>query len=327
MKIIKITEIHADKRLDRVLKAIFPDMPMSAMFKHLRTGKIKLNKKRSKPEDKTQLGDELYIFLSPEETIQTTPKESGVDFAKLKDSSFFKKNFQILFEDDDILVLNKPAGIAVHPGSKHYSGKTMLDLAQAHTAGKTGEFQTQLVHRLDLDTSGVLLCAKTPKALRTLNSEINDDSTQKQYYALCNGRIEKDSGTIKLALERTEGKSKSTKIIVSKKGGKDSKMSITHFEVIERFGDKATLIAVKLETGRMHQIRVHMKSQGHSLWGDEHYGDFALNKEIAKEPYKLKRMFLHAFSLTFLHPTKKTAMTVKAPLPEDLQNTLKALKK
>ena len=325
MKSYTVTETHDGRRVDKVIRQFFPDMPMGAIFKALRTGKIKVNKKKVKPEVKLQEGDEIRFFLRQDDIAQTAPKDEKEQFEKLRNSPFYKKNLSVLYEDSDLLILNKPAGVAVHPGSKHRHGRTMTDIAQAYTAGKTKDFQTTLVHRLDLDTSGVLVFAKNAKALRFMNKQMQEHTTEKMYYALCKGSIKKDKGTIKVALERTEGKSKSTKIIISK-GGKDAKMSVTHYEVLERFGDLATLIQVRLETGRMHQIRVHMKSQGHSLWGDEHYGDFKFNKEIAKEPYKLKRMFLHAFSLSFTHPSTQKTLKVEAPLASELKYTLGKLK-
>ncbi len=315
-----ITENHTNKRIDRVIRSFFPDMPMSAVYKNLRTKNIKLNGNRAKENMKVKEGDILEIYIKDD--IQDKPKDSnGVDYKKLKESPFFKKNFKVLFEDKDILVLDKPAGVAVHPGTDHYHGRTMLDLARAHTG--ECDFPPTLVHRLDLGTSGVLLFAKNNLSLQNLNKQMKEKSTTKKYYALVNGNIKEDKGTIKVALERTQGNQKSTKIIISK-GGKNAKMSITHFEVVKRFGDIATLISVTLETGRMHQIRVHMKSQSHELWGDEHYGDFNKNREISKN-FGLKRIFLHSYFLEFTHPKTEKKIKINSELPEELENVLNKL--
>nr|HPO05627.1 RluA family pseudouridine synthase [Candidatus Gracilibacteria bacterium] len=268
------------------------------------------------------IGDQLEIFLKTEiqekNNLEDQQKEN---LKKLANSKFFQENWHIIYEDEDLLVVNKPSGIAVHPGTDHYQGRTMIDLAQAYRLGD--DFLPMLIHRLDIGTSGVLVFAKNNLALQNLNAQIKARKTTKIYYALCDGHLEKKQGSIRLALERTEGRSKSTKVIVSR-GGEKSQMAITHYRVIQEFKE-ASLVEVKIETGRMHQIRVHFKSQGHPLWGDRHYGDFKLNHQIEKAPYNLKRIFLHAHFLELNHPSTQQKIQFKAELGNDLQSLLKQL--
>jgi 23S rRNA pseudouridine955/2504/2580 synthase len=321
MKKFTITELHANKRIDRVIRSCFPKTPLSAIFKAFRSKKIQCNNIKVKQDYRVSLGDEVQCYFQSDVQAQNKAKQSGVDFEKLKSSSFYKKNLRVLYEDNEVLALDKPSGIAVHPGSKHYHGRTMIDIAQAYTA--PSEFQTTLVHRLDIETSGVLLFAKTPESLRNLNAQMKEKAVEKKYYALCKGVLNKDSGTINLALERTEGRQKSTKIIASR-GGRNAKMSVTHFNVVQRFS-RFTLIDVSLETGRMHQIRVHMKSQGHPLIGDGHYGDYALNRTFEKAPYNLKRIFLHAYFLEFIHPQTNKKVMVESELAAELRFVVEEL--
>ncbi len=301
-------------------------MPMAAIYKNLRKWNIKLNKKKVKPEIKLQIWDELRFFIKDDaDTKIKRPK--GVDYDFLKKSKFFKKNFKKLYEDDDILVLDKPARIAVHPWTNHYQWRTMLDLAMAHVWEV--EFLPKLVHRLDLNTSGALLFAKNNLSLQNLNEQMRKHTTTKKYYALVNWLLEKWEWTISLALERTVGKQKSTKVIVSR--WNRWKMSTTHYKVEKVYklwlGQlennlyiNSSLISIKLETGRMHQIRVHMKSQWHCLLWDNHYGDFKLNKQLDK--LGLKRMFLHSYFLEITHPKTWELISFKSELPEELQSFL-----
>ena len=312
-KKITISKHQAEKRVDRIIKNLFPQMPLSAIYKNIRTKKIKLNQKKVKENKKVKEGDFLEINIADE--IQE--KKRTINYEKILKSVFFKKHFRILFEDEDVLALDKPAGVAVHPGTKHYSGRTMIDLARAYL--QQNEFLPTLVHRLDLETSGVLIFAKNNLALQKINEAIKNKETVKKYYVLVHGLAQKKKGTIRSKLARIEGKS--AKIIISKK--EDSKIAISHFVVLNHFNTSNTsLLEVTLETGRMHQIRVQMKSQGHSVVGDSKYGDFKLNREIEKK-YAFKRMFLHSCFFQLKHPSKSQNLTIKSPLSLELKNLIK----
>ncbi|PCI25489.1 hypothetical protein COB57_02115 [Candidatus Peregrinibacteria bacterium] len=320
MNSFTITKNLADKRLDKVLKSFFPEASLSFLYKSLRKGNIKVNKKKKKPDYKTQENDTIVCFFSDVPQAKKVTK-----IALHTKDSFFIKNFYPLFEDDDLLVLNKIAKIAVHPGSKHNAGKTMLDIARAHTAQyNIKDFDTTLVHRLDLETSGILIFAKNASILRKMNDLIQSRHVRKYYTALCYGVIEKDSGSITTSLERTESKERGTKIRVSEE--KSAKKAVTHYHVLKRFRD-ASLIKLKIDTGRMHQIRVHMKSIEHPILGDNQYGDFAMNKQLQKAPLSLKRMFLHASEYQFTHPITNKLIKLKAPLPPGLTQVVDIYKK
>lgn len=318
-----ITEHEAGQRLDRFLRKHFTEFPLSGLYKLLRTKKIKVNGKKADAEQMLSSGDSIEFWLPEERIVKEQPKKE-FDSAGIVKTPLFKTHFKILFEDDALLILEKPGDIAVHPGSNHRTGRTLLDLAQgyiAHSAPKNPV--PQLVHRLDLQTSGVIVLAKTPEVLRKMNAQFREKETKKEYLALVRGKLSSDGGTIKLKLLRTEGRSKSTKIVVAHREG--SKSATTHFQVVERFGNEATLVRIELETGRMHQIRVHFQTIGHPLCGDEAYGDFVFNREFAKA-YGLKRHFLHAERLTFTHPLTGKKETIVSPLSDELNGVLTRLR-
>lgn len=308
-----VGENQAGRKLEKLIRSLLKDMPLSAIYKAFRTGKIKVNGKKAKEKQVSQEGDVIDFFLSKNDKPEIK-KTIELDYQKIKKSDLYKKSLKVIYEDDDVLVLDKPDKIAVHPGSNHYHGRTMLDLARAHT-GDFDDFQTTLVHRLDLDTSGVLLFAKNGKSLRFLNDQMKQKNAAKQYHAICLGKIKNKKGSIELSLKRTSGKNKSTKIIVSK--SEDSKQSITHYEVIKQTANWS-LIKIDLETGRMHQIRVHMQSIGHPIIGDSRYGDFKANRNL-----NCKRMFLHASKLEIKHPTQNQTIKIVSKLPESFNNFCK----
>ena len=319
MQVITIDENSADQRVDRFLKKFFPKAPLGFIFKSIRTNKIKLNGKKPKPETLLQTGDELKLFFTDEQ-LDFTQKEP-VKIQDIFGTKFYKQNLEIVYEDDDLLVLNKPAGVAVHPGTKNYTGRTLLDVADAYTKHKKDGSTATLVHRLDKDTSGLIIFAKNAFVLRKMNEMIREHSIKKQYLTLINGHLKKKKGTLKIALERTDGKKRSTKIIPSH--SKEAKESITHYQVKQEFND-FSLLQVELKTGRMHQIRVHFATIGHPLIGDKNYGDFKLNREIQKK-YGLKRHFLHAYSLNFLHPRTGKSIALTSDLSSDLSKLLKKI--
>lgn len=229
----------------------------------------------------------------------------------------------MIYEDDDLLALNKPARIAVHPGGTIPAGRTMLDLARAYMLGRPQETEIALVHRLDQDTSGVLLFAKHAAALDRMNEIVRTRQVTKHYLALVKGKVKQERGVIKSRLTTVDEDTPQARMQMSATG--QGKTAITHFVIERRFGPVATLLNIKIDTGRMHQIRVHMQAQGHPIWGDGRYGDFKFNKKIAKAPYALKRQFLHACSSTFPHPIHNRKITIAAALPDDLAHVLQVL--
>jgi len=322
MEIFKINENQAEQRIDRFLKKRFVKAPLSFIFKSIRTNKIKVNGKKPKPETILQKGDEVKLFFTLEQLdftkkeIKKTPKIYG--------TKFYKENLKIAYEDADLLVLEKAAGIAVHPGTKNYSGQTLLDVAQTyvkHENNKQKGESVSLVHRLDKDTSGLVILTKNDYSLRRMNDQVREKKIEKRYLALIKGELKKKNGVIKIGLVRTEGKQRSTKIIASK--SEHAKESVTHYNTVEKYGD-FSLMEIKLETGRMHQIRVHFATLKHPLVGDKNYGDYKFNHAIKKR-YGLKRHFLHAYYLEFKHPRTGKKFSLKAELPNDLRKFLEKI--
>lgn len=322
MQQIQVNENQAGQRVDRFLKKFFPEAPLSFIFKSIRTNKIKVNGKRPKPENILKKGDEVKLFFTDEQLkftekpIQKTPNIYG--------TKFYKNNLNVAYEDSDLLVLNKSAEIAVHPGTKNFTGQTLLDVAQSYikhkkeTQKEEASSVVALAHRLDKETSGLVILTKNEFASREINAMIRAKTIEKKYLALVSGHLINKKGTIKVGLLRTEGKKRTTKIITSKNDF--AKEAITHYQVKKEYRN-FSLVEIKLETGRMHQIRVHFASLKHPLIGDKNYGDFKVNREIEKQ-YGLKRHFLHAYELTFNHPRSGKKMILKTELPEDLNDFL-----
>ncbi len=320
MELIKIDENLENQRVDRFLKKRFVKAPLSFIFKSIRTNKVKLNGKKPKPETILKKGDEIKLFFTAEQ-LDFTKKEVKKT-PKIYGTKFYKENLKVAYEDEDLLVLEKTAGIAVHPGTKNYSGQTLLDIAQAyvkHEGSKQKGESVSLVHRLDKDTSGLVILTKNEYSLRKMNEQVREKKIEKRYLALIKGALKKKNGVIKIGLVRTEGKQRSTKIIASK--SEHAKDSVTHYKTVEKYGD-FSLMEIKLETGRMHQIRVHFATLKHPLVGDKNYGDYKFNHAIKKR-YGLKRHFLHAYYLEFPHPRTGKKLSLKAELSADLRFFLK----
>lgn len=223
----------------------------------------------------------------------------------------------ILYEDEDILVVNKPKGMVVHPANGHTCG-TLVNAVMYHCKGNlsgiNGVMRPGIVHRIDKDTTGALLICKNDTAHRDLAQQLKDHSIKRRYRAIVAGNLKEDEGTVEGPIGRHPVDRK--KMAINYKNGKDA---VTHYKVLERFGN-ATYIECRLETGRTHQIRVHMTSIGHPLLGDEIYGS-------GKNPYHLQGQTLHAMVLGFVHPRTGEYMEFSAPLPEYFTNLLEKLRK
>lgn len=294
MKTFKVDENHTNKRIDRVIKALFPHMPLSAIYKNLRTKKITLNGKKVKENKIVNTGDEIFIFIKDNLGSQNSLENHKNQ--KIKKMEFYQKSLKVLYEDDDILALDKPVGALVHTGTNYEDAITMTDIACAYV--DSSKFSPTPIHRLDKNTSGVLVFAKNNLALQNLNEQIRKRSVIKNYYALVSGIIKEKKGKIDLALKRVDNKI--NKVIASE--DKDAKKSITHYEVKEYLDDK-TLVWINLETGRTHQIRAHFNAIGHPLVGDRQYDKNALGK-----------MLLHATEFRCIQPKTGKEIVIKSPL-------------
>ena len=308
VSLITVAEHEAGQRLDNYLIKILKGVPKSHIHRIIRAGEVRLNKKRCKPDSRIQTGDLLRI-----PPVRTAEKQRS---SENRAQAVPAREFTIIYEDDALLVIDKPAGIAVHGGS----GVSFGVIEQIRRARPEARY-LELVHRLDKDTSGLLMIAKKRSALVKLHEAIRNDHPKKIYLALCVGRLPNDRFHVKLPLFKYTGAQGEKMVRVSE----DGQSAHTIFRVLNRFSDDLlhqvglshlTLVQATLKTGRTHQIRVHLQSQHCPIAGDERYGDYQANKRLQK--LGLKRMFLHAAELHLDHPLTGEKLILKAPLPQDL---------
>jgi 23S rRNA pseudouridine955/2504/2580 synthase len=306
VQFVNIDEDIAGQRIDNFLRNKLKDIPKSVVYRILRKGEVRVNKKRIKPEYKLQPGDVIRI---PPVTLPQSDTPQEPLSTKLEKVSELEQC--ILFEDDALLVLNKPSGTAVHGGSGLKFG-----VIEALRALRPQARFLELVHRIDRDTSGILLVAKKRSALRHLQAQFRDKSVQKYYNALVMGRWEAKCRKINAPLLKNEVNS----IVRVNPQGKASE---TRFKVIEVFS-QATLIQASPVTGRTHQIRVHTQYAGHPIAWDDRYGDPRFDAYTGK--LGLNRLFLHAAQIRFIHPTSGKTMEIVAPMEKKLERVLAQLR-
>ena len=304
VRVVTVDVERAGQRIDNYLGSQLKGVPKSAIYRLLRTGQVRINGKRAKPEQKLEAGDAVRI---PPVRLDApgTPVTPGVSLRGALDAA-------VLFEDRELLVLDKPSGLASHGGSG-----VSLGAIEALRAIRPQD-NLELVHRLDRDTSGLLLFAKKHSALRKLQSLIRDGQMHKLYYALIKGSPAHDKFEVDAPLQKNQLRSGERMVAVEA----DGKPSLSRSRVLERFAD-ATLVEVEIVTGRTHQIRVHALHGGHPLAGDDKYGDEVFNKQL--RTLGLKRLFLHAHSLSFPWGEGEIERRFSAPLAPELRKTLAAL--
>ena len=307
VKMVAIADDEAGQRIDNFLRTQLKGVPKSMIYRILRKGEVRVNKKRVKPEYKLEAGDEVRIppvRVSEKEEEAVSPHLQKV--AALADV--------ILYEDDHILVLNKPSGTAVHGGS----GLSFGVIEGLRALRPEARF-LELVHRLDRDTSGVLLVAKKRSALRSLHEQLRDKGMQKDYLALVRGQWQSHTKVVQAPLLKNILQSGERIVRVNQEG----KPSETRFKVEERY-THATLVRCSPVTGRTHQIRVHTQYAGHPIAFDDRYGDREFDKQLAGTG--LNRLFLHAAALKFTHPGSGEIMRIEAPLDNQLKRCLQVLR-
>jgi len=307
---VEVTADDAGTRLDNFLVRQLKDVPRTHVFRLLRKGEVRVNKKRAKPDQRVALGD--IVRIPPVRKAEdvpppATPRTASESLQKLVLDA-------ITYEDSDLIVFNKPPGLAVHGGSA-----TDFGLIEALRGARPGQPDLELVHRLDRDTSGCLLVAKRRAALRDLHLQLREGQTEKHYLALVCGKWNLGTKRIELALDTDERRSGERHVAVRAHG----KKSVSTFKPVQFFGNLATLMEVEIDTGKTHQIRVHAAHAGHPVAGDDKYGNRIFN-EIFKD-YGLKRMFLHSSSLGFTRPGTREPMLASAPLPAELSAVLDTL--
>jgi 23S rRNA pseudouridine955/2504/2580 synthase len=304
VRLITISEEEAGQRIDNFLLRICKGVPKSHIYRVLRSGEVRVNKGRI---------DQLYRLVEGD-VVRIPPIRVAETVAQVVP----KLEFPIVFEDNYLLIIDKPAGVAVHGGS----GVSYGVIEQLRASRPDAKF-LELVHRLDRETSGILLIAKKRSALTNLHEQMRDGVTDKRYFTLVYGDWKNARQHIKLALHKYSTPEGERRVRVQA----DGMASHTVFTLQRKFKDFA-LLEAELKTGRTHQIRVHLSSSGFPIAGDDKYGDFPLNKALQKanaERGALKRMFLHAHQITFLHPETGKPTTVKAPLPAECLNFLQSL--
>lgn len=304
VRLLTISGEEADQRIDNFLLRICKGVPKSHIYRVLRSGEVRVNKGRIDQTYRLKEGDVVRVppVRVAEKAISTAP---GAEF-------------DTLFEDSHLLVIDKPAGVAVHGGS----GVSYGVIEQLRAARPQAKF-LELVHRLDRETSGILLLAKKRSALTNLHEQIREGQLDKRYLTLVHGDWQNARQHVKLPLFKYTTPDGERRVRVQS----DGLPSHTVFNLVRRYGDFA-LLEAELKTGRTHQIRVHLASSGFPIAGDDKYGDFGLNKALQKAEGSraaLKRMFLHAYQITFAHPESGEPMTLKAPLPAECERFLRSL--
>ncbi len=301
---LTVEQTDAQQRLDIYLKDYLPDKSRSALQKLIKDGHVTVNDKIEKSNFKVRAGDIILIETQEPKEMDILPENIPLD---------------ILYEDDDILIVNKPKGMVVHPCPGHYSG-TLVNAVMYHCAGRlsgiNGVIRPGIVHRIDMNTTGSLVICKNDTAHQCLADQLKEHTITRKYRAIVHGNVKDDSGSVDAPIGRHRIDRK--KMAVNVQNGK---RAVTHYRVLERFG-QYTYIECQLETGRTHQIRVHMSSIGHPLLGDDVYG----SGRAGAAGNHLTGQTLHAMVLGFIHPASGEYVEFTAPLPEYFQELLRKLR-
>ena len=293
---------YLGERIDKAISAVRQDLSRARVQQLIEDGHITVSGKKVRPGYKLRETDSVEIVIPAAVPLEAVAQDIPLD---------------IVYEDESLLVINKPRGMVVHPAAGNYED-TLVN-ALLHYCGDSlseigGVLRPGIVHRIDKDTTGLLIVAKGDRAHQHLSEQLKTRTLSRKYFALVHGNVKVDSGTVDKPIDRDMHDRK--KMAVSRTGGREA---VTHFEVLERFG-MYTLLKCKLQTGRTHQIRVHMKSIGHPIVGDKTYG-------IKKEAFQLPGQLLHAGEIGFIHPETEQEMSFSAPLPEDFEHILQILRK
>jgi len=289
-----------EERLDKSLSNAIPDLSRSYIQKCIREGQALVNGIPCKANYRLRVDDEVSFQIP--EAVEPSVEAENIPLS-------------VLYEDEDVLVVDKPKGMVVHPAPGHYSGtlvNAVLYHCKGHLSGINGVLRPGIVHRIDRDTTGSLIVCKNDLSHREIAGQLGAHSLNRSYRAIVHGMIKEEEGTVCAPIGRDEKDRK--RMAVNEKNGKEA---VTHYRVLQRFRD-FTYIECRLETGRTHQIRVHMTSIGHPLLGDEIYGP-------RKTAFRLEGQTLHAYCLGFIHPVNREYIEVKAPLPAYFSHLLTVL--
>lgn len=298
--LLKITEENNGERIDKYLSTVIEGKTRSFIQGLIADKAVTVNGKIIKSNYKLKSNDEIVIILP--EPIELDVKAENIDL-------------NIVYEDSDVIVINKPKNMVVHPAPGNYTG-TLVNGLLYHCkdlSGINGVIRPGIVHRIDKDTTGILVIAKNDEAHNSLAKQFKDHSIKREYYALVEGRFSKESGTIDKPLGRNKKDRLKMDIV------EDGRRAVTHYEVLEQYDKGVSLIKCTLETGRTHQIRVHMASIVHPLVGDQTYG-------YKKQKFKIEGQALHAKTLGFIHPTTGEYIEFTSDLPEYFEELIKKLR-
>ena len=297
---IKINEDNVGKRIDSFIPLVQKEISRSMVQKLIEQKNIKVNGKETKHSYKLKLNDEIEI---------TIPQAKEIDL-KAQDIPL-----NVIYEDNDIIVINKPKGMVVHPANGNPDGtlvNAVMNLCKDSLSGIGGEIRPGIVHRLDKDTSGAIIVAKNDKAHIALSEQLKNHEVKKTYIALVRGIIKENEATINMPIARSKKDRKKMDV------DKDGKEAITHFKVLGRYKNKYTLLQINLETGRTHQIRVHLSHIGYPIIGDEVYSN-------GKNEWNVSGQCLHAWKLKFKHPITGKEISLEAEIPEYFKKIIKEL--
>lgn len=287
-------------RLDAYLASVFEDHSRSYFQKLIKDGRVLVNSAAVKPSFEVREDDEVTVDFPEPEELKIEAEDLPLD---------------IVYEDSDVILVNKPKNMVVHPAAGHYTG-TMVNGLLYHCkdlSGINGVLRPGIVHRIDRDTTGIVIACKNDRAHNSIAAQLKEHSISRRYVALVHGGLKEDEGTVDAPIGRSPQDRKKMAVVP------DGKQAVTHWKVLERF-EKYTLIECRLETGRTHQIRVHMAYIHHPLVGDEVYCS-------AKSPFKTEGQCLHAYLLGFVHPTTGAYMEYSVPLPQYFEKILNGLRK
>lgn len=308
----RIDEDHAGVRLDKFLRQRLAGVPVSHLFKMIRTKKVRVNGKRAYPDQPLSVGEVVAIRGDEQKLLGPRPEARPAPAPPLD-----VRRLEVLFEDEWLMAINKPSGMAVHTGSG-IRGGTLVDYVRAYLGPKATRngFSASPAHRLDRETSGVILVAKRRPAMVHFTEVFTEGRAKKRYLTLVKGRLPKDQGTIDLPLAEHQQTAAS-----KARRGVNLQEAVTRYRVLGHTS-ACSLLECVIETGRTHQIRRHLAAIGHPVAGDRKYGDFSFNRE-AKTRWGLKRLFLHAERIEFPHPQGGRRVVLEAPLPAELAEVLR----
>ncbi|MCI8692999.1 MAG: RluA family pseudouridine synthase [Lachnospiraceae bacterium] len=296
----EITEELEEERIDKCLAALIDSLSRSFIQKMIKDEAVRVNGLPVKGSCRVKAGDLVEFDLPKARVPDIEPENIPLD---------------ILYEDEDVIVVNKPKGMVVHPAAGHYSG-TLVNALLYHCAGGlsgiNGVIRPGIVHRIDRDTTGSVIACKNDRAHNCIAQQLKEHSVRRRYHAICHGVVKEEEGIVDRPIGRHPSDRK--KMAVNERNGK---RAVTHYRVLKRFSGY-TYLECELETGRTHQIRVHMASIGHPLLGDEVYSN-------RKSPFRLEGQTLHAKILGFLHPSTGAYLETDAPLPEYFRHLLEIL--